>query len=589
MKGVMFSDNFAILCAIILLSFMGAAAIFSLAGDSATRDELAHLPAGYSYLTQQDMRLNPEHPPLIKDLAALPLIFINNIVFPANANSWTKELNGQWGFGEEFLYHSGNPADKMIFWGRIPMVFVMLFLGAFLFFWIRKLLGIKVALLTLFLYSFSPTIVAHGRLITTDVGAALGLVVATYFFLRFLENPSGTNVVFAGIAFAFAQLLKFNLILLYPFFLLLTIFWTITKVSEHKLKNFFLLVAKLILLIAVAWVLIWFIYAFHTKNLPRDLQLRYVEIFTQGHPAGKLLIPFTAFLSQYELLRPWGYYMLGVDMATQRASGGHTTYFMGELSASGWISYFPIVYIIKEPLAFHLLTIAALLFVALSIKKPFWRTGLQQIKEWIADHFTQFAMILWLAIYWFASLSSNLNIGMRHLIPLLPFTYALVAWTTIQWLSSGEEKFKKMKIVFMASLLLWQAGTMIKVYPNFLSYFNELAGGPAGGSRYVVDSNLDWGQDLKRLVRYVTENNIKKIKVAYFGGGDPQYYMEERVEYFQWEKPQKGWVAVSASLLRGGQAIPAPGFNNPTDQFFWLLPYTPVTVIGNSIFVYYIP
>lgn len=262
---------------------------------------------------------------------------------------------------------------------------------------------------------------------------------------------------------------------------------------------------------------------------------------------------------------------------------------MGELSASGWISYFPIVYIIKEPLAFHLLTIAALLFVALSIKKPFWRTGLQQIKEWIADHFTQFAMILWLAIYWFASLSSNLNIGMRHLIPLLPFTYALVAWTTIQWLSSGEEKFKKMKIVFMASLLLWQAGTMIKVYPNFLSYFNELAGGPAGGSRYVVDSNLDWGQDLKRLVRYVTENNIKKIKVAYFGGGDPQYYMEERVEYFQWEKPQKGWVAVSASLLRGGQAIPAPGFNNPTDQFFWLLPYTPVTVIGNSIFVYYIP
>lgn len=573
---------------LILFSAVATIAVFSMAGDSATMDELAHLPAGYSYLTQQDMRLNPEHPPLIKDFAALPLLFIKNINFPSDVKAWTEDLNGQWDFGTELLYRSGNPADKMLFWGRIPMVLVMLFLGAFLFFWTRNLWGNGTALLTLFLYSFSPTILAHGRLVTTDVGAALGVVVATCCFLRFLNSPSWKNTLFAGFAFGLAELLKFNLILLYPFFGLLIILWTLTKTQAQKIKNFFLLCLKFAFLIAVAWIFIWVVYALHTKNLPKDLQLTYVELFTRGHPAGKIVIPFTTFLSQNDFLRPWGYYMLGVDMATQRAAGGNTTYFMGEVSAAGWIQYFPLVYILKEPLAFHLLTIWALLYAAVAVRRPPWQEGLKRLGAWISHHFVQFAMLLWIAIYWAASLTSNLNIGIRHLVPTLPFTYALVAWATTQWVSTGG-KFKKVGVVFIAFLLFWQAGTVIRTYPHFLSYFNELAGGPSGGSRYVVDSNLDWGQDLKRLAKWIEKNNIQKIKVAYFGGGNPKYYLGDKVEYFKWEEPQKGWVAVSATFLRGGQAIPAPGFKDRTDYFFWLLPYEPVIIIGNSIFVYYVP
>jgi hypothetical protein len=590
----MIPNRFVIPLAFFMLALMGFMAITSMAGDSATMDELAHLPAGYSYLVKQDMRLNPEHPPLIKDFAAMPLLFINGIHFPDNVKAWQEDLNGQWDFGTEFLYKSGNDADKILFWGRIPMVTVMLLLGAFLFFWIRSLWGNAPALLALFLYSFSPTFLAHGRLVTTDVGAAFGTVLATAFFLRFLNSPSLKNIIFAGITLGIAELIKFNLILLYPFFGILIVCWVITQ-RTSDVKNIILLFwrmgkyfAKFVIIIAVAWILIWLIYAFHTKNLPKDLQLEYTEVFTRGHPAGKILIPLTKFLSQQAILRPWGYYMLGVDMATQRAAGGNTTYFMGEVSAAGWIHYFPIVYTLKEPLTLHLLTIAALLSMAIAIRKPPWENFLHRSLTWISTHFPQFAMLVWLSIYWGASLTSHLNIGVRHLLPTFPFVYALVAWTTIQWVQSGE-RLKKFLFPFLALLLVWQTVTVIKTYPSFLSYFNEIAGGPSGGSRYVVDSNLDWGQDLKRLATWVKANNINKIKIAYFGGGNPEYYLGDRVEYFKWEEPQKGWVAVSATFLRGGQAIPASGFREPTDYFYWLFPYQPVKTIGNSIFVYNIP
>ena len=158
--------------AVILLSFMLVLAVSSMSGDSLTMDELAHLPAGYSYLTQKDMRLNPEHPPLIKDLAGIPLLFIKAlspdgqaIKFPSNIKEWKEDVNGQWGFGNKFLFKVGNPADKMIFWGRIPMIGILILLGFFVFRWTKEIFGNKAAILSLFLSllaisnfpSFSPS------------------------------------------------------------------------------------------------------------------------------------------------------------------------------------------------------------------------------------------------------------------------------------------------------------------------------------------------------------------------------------------------------------------------------------------------
>ncbi len=223
------SNRLTSVIAACLLIFMFFLAVFSMKDDSATMDEVAHLPAGYSYLTQKDMRLNPEHPPLIKDLAALPLLFIKGINFPSEIAAWKDDVNGQWGFGYHFLYGAGNPADKMIFWGRIPMVLILILLGFYIFKWAKELFGNKAAVLSLFLFSFSPTFLAHGRLVTTDVGAAAGVLIATYYFIKALKNPSKKSIIFAGIAFGLAELCKFSVILLIPFFAFLSLTWWLVK------------------------------------------------------------------------------------------------------------------------------------------------------------------------------------------------------------------------------------------------------------------------------------------------------------------------------------------------------------------------
>ena len=202
--------NFIIAGLLVLVFIL---ALFSMKDDSLTMDEVAHLPAGYSYLTQKDMRLNPEHPPLLKDLAAFPLLFIQEIRFPYEIKDWQEDINGQWGFGYHFLYHMGNPAEKMIFWGRIPMILLLILLGFYIFKFAKEFFGKKVALLALFFFAFSPTFLAHGRLVTTDVGAAFGVVFATFYFLKALKSPNTKNILLAGLALGIAELLKFSLIL----------------------------------------------------------------------------------------------------------------------------------------------------------------------------------------------------------------------------------------------------------------------------------------------------------------------------------------------------------------------------------------
>jgi len=291
------------------------------------------------------------------------------------------------------------------------------------------------------------------------------------------------------------------------------------------------------------------------------------------------------------VLRPYAHYALGLLMVMQRGAGGHTTYFLGEISAAGWKTYFPIVYLIKESLTLHILTLIALLYAAWLIRKPFWQNSFQRIKDWIKSHLPEFTMLVFIGIYWTASLSSNLNLGVRHLLPVFLFTFILVSAIITSWLKSP---YLRIKYFLLGILILWQLISVISIYPHFLAYFNELAGGPNRGYIYTVNSNLDWGQDLKRLKKWVNENKIDKIYVDYFGGGDLKYYLKEKYEPW-WgtrdpkELPKGNYLAVSASLLQGGRGEPARGFDQPTGYYHWLDKYTPVTKIGYSIFVYYIP
>ncbi len=578
------SEKFTNITAFILLFTMFILAFSSYLGDSTTMDELAHIPAGYSYLTQKDFRINPEHPPLIKDLAALPLLFLN-LNFPSNSDAWNKDINGQWRFGWEFLYNSGNNPDQITFWARFPMLFVLLFLGWFLFWWTKKEFGNKVAILTLILFSFSPNFLAHGRLVTTDVGASLGFVLATYFWLKFLKNPSKKNIIIAGLTLGISLLFKFSLVLLVPSLGITTIIYVLLK-KENLVK--YISLSILAGIIAIIFVILP-IYQFHVLNYPPEKQLSDTKTILESSPM-KQLSKICIWMADKPILRALGHYLLGLLMATQRTAFGNTVYFMGMISASGWWYYFPVVYFLKNPLAFHILTLLSLFISVYFVEKPFWVDAKRRLKECILTHFTEFAMVVFLLVYWITSISGNLNIGVRHILPVFPFTYVLVSLGFMAGIEKIKKPaFQKAGLYILLVLLSWYVISSITSYPHYLSYFNEIGGGTENGYKYVVDSNYDWGQDLKRLARWVQKNKIEKIKVDYFGGGDVNYYLKNK-----WERldalagPQKGWLAISATLLQGGRGNPVHGFDQPTGYYKWLDNYTPIARAGKSIFIYYI-
>lgn len=573
------------LIAVALIAIMFVSAFLSYQNDSTTMDELAHIPAGYSYLSQKDFRINPEHPPLIKDLSALPLMFLN-LNFPSDSTSWTEDINGQWVFGWELLYNSNNNPEQILFWSRLPMVLTLVFLAWFLFFWTRKEFGNKIALFVLTLFSFSPNFIAHGRLVTTDVGATLGFVLALYFWLKFLRNPSKKNVITAGLIFGFSMLLKFSLILLIPLFAVITLVYVLLS-KKNLLK--YIGLSILIGIIGTVFVILP-VYQFHILNYPVSRQLSDTKALLESSPMPDLK-NIVVWMADKPVLRSLAQYFLGLMMATQRTIFGNTVYFMGMVSASGWWYYFPVVYLLKVPLGFHILALISLLMSLLAIKRPLWVRTTQRLRECILNNFTAFSMMTFLLIYWAASILGSLNIGVRHVLPVFPFTYILVGLA----LKYGIEKITLLKLrravnYLIIVLLGWYALASLNTYPYYLSYFNEIAGGTDNGYKYVVDSNYDWGQDLKRLNQWIEKNNIERIKVDYFGGGDLDYYLGNKWERFNaLSGPQKGWFAISATLLQGGKGNPVPGFTQPASYYKWLDDYEPVARAGKSIFIYHIP
>jgi len=581
---------------IALVALMLILATISQKQESAIMDEVAHIPAGYSYLTQQDMRLNPEHPPLLKDLSAIPALFNKNINFPKDLKSWTSEVNSQWDFGFKFLYNSGNNADNIIFWSRIPMLLLLILMGFFVYRWTKELYGKVPALLATFFFAFSPTFLAHGKYVTTDVGAAFAFFFASYFFIKWLKNQNWKNLLWAGISFGIAQMIKFSLILLLPYFGILLLIYIYIKWRENKQfwKTFFSHIFKFIVIIVIGYLLVYPVYMFHVAKYPVEKQISDAQYITSQFPL-KPARDIVNWMTQKPILRPYAQYTLGLFMVFQRATGGNTTYFLGDVTNKGWKSYFPIVYAIKEPLALHIFTIIALLILAAGGTKEAWQKIFKFFPRFLKTNFTEIAMLLFLAIYWGASLTSNLNIGVRHILPTFPFVYILVSGQ-IKKLFEKIHHQKPLVIgywVLVIGLLLWYAISSLSSFPYYLTHFNELVGGDKNGHVYVTDSNLDWGQDLKRLTKWVEDNKIQKIYLDYFGGGIPSYYLGDKVEGW-WgsrdPKEAKGkWIAVSATFKQQGQALSTKGWSQPTDFYFWLNEYTPVTVIGNSIFVYYIP
>jgi hypothetical protein len=632
----------ALICLTSLLLMLGESR-----NESAIMDELAHIPAGYGYVHNLDYRLNPEHPPLIKALSAIPLALMD-LNFPTNDHAWTTDINGQWDMGRKFLYESGNNADSIIQWSRVGPILVTIGLIILIYIWSIALLGKFWALIPSFIFGLSPTVIAHGHYVTTDVGATFGIVIATYFFVKFLMTPSKGNLFWAGFAFGIAQLMKFSAFLLIPFFAFILLVFYINSVIRNlnetdrnqRFKRFTLRAERylrsFILIMAIGYIVVVYpVYYIFTANYPIQKQASDTEFIltsTGGGPTpdgqickiGRCASDLTVWMSKNNLTRPIAQYSLGLLMVLQRAAGGNTGYFLGEVSATGSHAYFPIVYALKEPLPILLLVLIALLIGLAKISKNITyelKSIGRKLSDYLTLRFAEFSMLVFVAFYWIYSVASPLNIGVRHIIPTLPFIYILTANSWKSWITKiGESELRfslkeiarRMKMFFLASLkyvfliilLTWFTLEVILSHPYHLSYFNEFGGGINNGYRYVTDSNYDWGQDLLRLKYFVASHpEIDKIAVDYFGGGNPKYYLKDKGENWwsdRGDPTQENihWLAISINTIESATQKLAPGQQrNPTDEYRWLSDIRPIQPgigkvpepdfrAGTSIFIY---
>ncbi len=617
--------------------------------DSAIMDELAHIPAGYGYVHNFDYRLNPEHPPLVKALAMLPVLFLNP-TFPTQSDAWQNQINSQWNVGAEFLYHSGNDANAIIETARIMPILLTILLIIFIYLFARRLMGNWWALLPAFLFGLSPNVLAHGHYVTTDIGAAFGIVFATFFFLKFIEEPSQKNLWFAGLSFGVAQLMKFSAPFLVPLFIFCAIILWIRDAaihwseSEHRARFKKLMMdgwrhfCRLFFIFAIGYIFIVYpIYFIFTANYPIAKQASdtatILGSFANGPaPAGQFchgmrcLADLDIWMAGNPIFRPFAQYMLGILMVMQRVDGGNTIYFWGQIVNFGGWTYFPKLFSIKE-------TIPTLIVVLLALVLALWKIIKRTVSlrgkikkeflDYLCLNFAEFTMISFIAFYWIYSMQSPLNIGIRHLMPTIPFIYILAAGVWKKWvinirLPEGEITQDSImimarsffasaaKYVFLVILVVWLFLETALAAPNFLSYFNEFGGGVTGGYHYVTDSNYDWGQDLLRLQQWVAIHpEVDKIGVDYFGGGSPSYTLgAKEIDWSSSKGNPSGqgihWIAISVNTLENAiQPLAAGRSRNPQDEYSWLtairsaqpgmgdLP-EPDFKAGTSIFIYHL-
>jgi hypothetical protein len=613
-------------------------------GDSAIDDELAHIPAGYGYVHNLSYDLNPEHPPLVKALAALPVLLLHPN-FPTQSAAWTIEVNGEWDMGTQFLYESDNDANAIIQTARVIPILITILLILLIYFFARRLMGKLWALLPTFLFALDPTVLAQGHYVTTDIGAAFGILFATFFFLKYVDKPTTKYLWYAGLSFGIAQLTKFSAPLLVPLFifLMLVLWLRDTRTWRGLWRN----VWRLILIFAIGYIVVVYpVYFLFTSHYPMvkqtsDTQTLLASFASGPTPAGQMCNGLRCFadldvwMSKSAVLRPYGEYLLGVLMALQRVNGGNTIYFLGQIRGNGGWMYFPVLFLLKEPIPTLIIVLSGLFLSLWWTAKKIARyvrqkTGIvkQMLIPYLHEHFAEFSLASFVIFYWAYSIHSPLNIGLRHVMPTIPFIFILASGAWKRWIlhfnlgsigtMARSFSFSVIKYIVLILLLFWLLLETLFAAPYFLSYFNEFGGGVYGGYHYVTDSNYDWGQDLLRLQSWVDAQNkectsietdqpcgIDKIAIDYFGGGNPQYYLGSKA--IGWSSAQGNpsaqgihWLAVSVNTLEGAIQPLAPGQSrNASDTYSWLTALrppqpgmgnvpTPDYRIGTSLFVYHL-
>lgn len=569
------------LVAFILFSFILLFSLLSVGSfrrKSPTYDETIHLFAGYSYVRWGDFRVNPEHPPLAKVLAALPLLALNLKDPRPLSPYWDlipQERDYGWLLAHQMVFLD-NDAETLFFYAKIPLLVLSVLLGLFVHRWAREFYGIEAGIASALIYFLDPNILAHSHIIHTDIPFTAFFFIGSYFYCRALAQLNWYHVLLTSIFFGLAAITKFSFWMILPIWVALGLLrilspepmrcdiWGPRGVSDRWGKAAWVGAALLAALIA-GYISIWTAYGFRFSALASGDtgQLPIAQLL----PEAPGLPSFVIFAVRKELFpEGWVSGLLYVARHMKRPA-----YLFGGVSEDGFWSYFPVAFLVKTPLPTLLL---------LFLTAVLWITRRRvRTEEWF--------LLIPIVLYFGFAVWYRLNIGLRHIFPVYPFLFVLVSGT-VGWLwSSGKWRYKCSALI----LGLWYLWTSAHIYPHYLAFFNGLIVGPHNAYEVLTDSSLDWGQDLKGLKRWMEENGVKKIQLAYFGTADPSYYgidavylpgsviFSPRPASANPETP--GYLAVSATYIYGVHSgKPLQG------RYLSLREKQPVATIGYSLFVY---
>jgi len=535
---------------LLLLSFVQI--VTSLPQLSVTFDEPVHALTGYSILRTGDLRLVEDHPPLLEMWMGCPLLLSPESPEPTSISAWAEGDRRLFAYAEQWWRL---PIDSWLIPARLTIALLSLLLGALVYRWAADWFGTRAGLLALALLAFDPNILAHSQLATLDLGVTLLILSALYVFQRTLNRPSYVSMLINGALLGLALSAKISAGLLVPITGGLLLIWGWLHWTKKEL------LFKLLLYSSTAFLTLWSIH-----------------LFQIGMPPG-VNIPLPAPTFWRSFLR------IGRDVS----SVTRPAFLLGEFYRGGRWYYFPVIFLLKTPLPTLLLLIAALV--------KLWR---QPLSLW--------RLILWGAFplsYLLVSIATNINIGYRHILPVLPFLYigigslAAHSGTAPAGESARFHSGIGWKITHYVSryalpaLLLWQCIGTLAVAPYHLTFFNELAGGPANGWRYLSDSNVDWNQGLKATHVYLNSHTLENVHLSIFTQYLPPevYGLEETIPLPPSPEappvmparynPTPGTYIISASTLRG-ISITLP------EMYNWFWHREPDDIIANSMLVYHV-
>ncbi|HEC63918.1 MAG TPA: hypothetical protein ENI23_01345 [bacterium] len=578
-------------------------------GDAVTSDEVSHIGSGYYYLKTGRYFINPEHPPVIKDVAGLPLLFIDtkeprieeienftedSYPYEDPVISKNYELsNSQWHWARLFIFGNESP-DLIVLLSRISMSLMNAGLIFALYLLLKKTINRRVGLVSVFVFTFSQFFIANGSLVIMDFTSSVFQVLTLVAFAVYLKSKDKERkkyFVWSVIFLAFSLLVKFSSILLLPALFITGVIYVLVK--KEKLFGY---IKEFTLLSIFTGILVAIYYGFHSINMTGSEMSEHFDILLSNFSATPIG-DFYKFLANINipiiglLTKGIAQYMLGVFMVFNRVAGAlQTTYFLGEVYSSEGTSilYFPVLFFTKLPLVLLLALVG--LVVAFVYKYLFSGKIIESVKRVVLNRIILTSLFVYSFLYLALTLNSALQIGLRHLMPVIMAAYVMLAigMDRVWNMKLLKSNYKYMHL-FIFSGVVMVASTLL-AFPHYLSYYNILGGGTDNGYEISTDSNYDWaGQDLKRLGKWLKENNIDEVYTHIFTNAEQEYYLGDNVHVFDYAKdelpPSGSYLVVSVFEYQNNVYSDSV----PEDRKYTQIDDYRVERVGKTMFVYQIP